>query len=258
MNTAALMETWSALPLFTRGLIVIWVLEMISVPILTWIWGLGGHLQGIRLGVLLQAAAVTTILAFHWGIGRTGVAILTILLGAWVLEFVGSRTGVLFGPYQYTDRLQPQIAGVPLLIPLAWLMMLPPAWAIAEVITGALPPGFQRRSVFVVVSALAFTAWDLFLDPQMVKWQLWIWDKPPTGGYFGIPWHNYAGWLVSAAALTVAVAPDSLPLPSLLAIYGLTWFLETVGQLAFWNLRGSGLVGSVAMGSFLIAALVAM
>ena len=43
----------------------------------------------------------------------------------WTAEAIGSKTGFPFGAYHYTDRLQPQLLGVPLLIPLAWLMMLP-------------------------------------------------------------------------------------------------------------------------------------
>ena len=44
-------------------------------------------------------------------------------------ELVGVATGVLFGDYSYSNRLGIKVFGlVPLLIPLAWLMMLYPAY----------------------------------------------------------------------------------------------------------------------------------
>jgi putative membrane protein len=39
----------------------------------------------------------------------------------------------------------------------------------------------------------------------------WVWDQP--GGYFGIPWQNYAGWLLSAAVMTALAAPLNVPAP---------------------------------------------
>ena len=42
---------------------------------------------------------------------------------------------------------------LPLLVPLAWLMMLPPAWAVSQRITGRV-----SGVAFVAVSALAFTS----------------------------------------------------------------------------------------------------
>ena len=101
---------------------------------------------------------------------------------------------------------------------------------------------------FVAVSALAFTAWDLFLDPQMVHWGLWVWDAP--GAYFGIPLINFAGWLLVAALITVFARPPALPAKPLLVIYTLTWLIESVGQVVFWRLYGPAPWGFIAMGVF--------
>ncbi|NUQ06250.1 MAG: carotenoid biosynthesis protein, partial [Anaerolineae bacterium] len=115
------------------------------------------------------------------------------------------------------------------------------------------------QSAFIGWSALAFTAWDLFLDPQMVGWGLWVWQEPGAFHFFGIPWSNYAGWLLAALVLTTAaslIAPvRRLPVAPLLLIYGITWFLETFGLILFWNQPGPGIAGGVVMGVFLLAAL---
>lgn len=230
------------------GLIAAWVLSMVTLPIVRWTFGDGAIPLGVSISALLQAAAVLSMLNTAWGAGRMMRMAAVVIAAAWTVEFVGSHTGIPFGLYHYTDRLQPQIGAVPLLIPLAWLMMLPPAWAIADRITGG-----KRDWTFIAVSALAFTAWDLFLDPQMVQWNFWTWDQP--GGYFGIPLVNFVGWLLASALLTRLARPGALPTAPLLTIYGITWALESIGQAAFWGLPGPAVFGFIGMGVCLFAAL---
>ena len=106
---------------------------------------------------------------------------------------------------------------------------------------------------FIALSAAAFTAWDLFLDPQMVAWNFWVWDQP--GQYFGIPWVNFLGWLLVSALVTVVARPRGLPVLPLLVVYTVTWALQTFGQLFFWGLPGPALMGGVVMGSLVVLAL---
>jgi putative membrane protein len=227
---------------------------MISIPIIRWVVGDAVLHWGVIAGVLLQAAAVLVILHGAWGTRETlRVAAIVIPL-SWLVERIGSTTGIPFGEYDYTEALAPLLGGVPLVIPVAWLMMLPAAWAVAAAILG--PPNRGRGWTdwrFVVLSALAFTAWDLFLDPQMVAWGYWVWEQP--GGYFGIPWVNYFGWFVSSALITLAVRPQQPPVAPLLAIYAITWFLQTIGLGLFWNMPGPALVGFVGMGLFVVLSL---
>jgi putative membrane protein len=126
-------------------------------------------------------------------------------------------------------------------------MMLPPAWAVAGVITRRWQGKPFYRLRFVLISALTFTAWDLFLDPQMVSWRLWLWENPGDFSYFGIPWVNFAGWLLVSMIMTAAASavfgaalPGKLPPRPLLAVYAITWALQTIGQLCFWGLPGAG------------------
>ena len=246
------------------GLVAVWILTMISVPIIRWTLGDSALPAAVSLGVLMQVIAVCLVLINAWGVRRGLLTISVIVALAWLTEFIGHTTGFPFGSYDYTPRLQPQVGGVPLLIPMAWLMMLPPAWALAQVITNLTPqpPLLEERGKraqrvgvrFVLVTALAFTAWDLFLDPQMVAWDLWRWEVP--GAYFGIPLVNFAGWLLASALITLVasrLAPiHQLPTRPLVIIYVITWLLETGGLAVFWGLPGPALVGFVAMGGMLL------
>ena len=232
------------------GLAAAWLLSMVSLPVAKYFWGEPALVWGITLGVIFQVSLVLVLLQRAWGLARTVRTAAIVVLLAWLMEALGTATGLPFGRYHYTDRLQPQLAHVPLLIPLAWLMMLPPAWVVAYRIAGR-----WSGLLFIGLSAVAFTAWDLFLDPQMVAWGIWTWLEP--GGYFGIPWLNFLGWLLTAALITVVIRPHDLPEWPLLLVYMVTWLLETIGLLFFWGLPGPAVVGFIGMGSLIGLALLA-
>jgi putative membrane protein len=239
--------------------ILLWVMTMIATPLIQRAGGEDALYLMINLGVVTQAAAVVTVLVRGAGWRSALLTVLPVLPLAWLVEFVGSSTGFPFGRYYYTDALQPQLAGVPLLIPLAWLMMLPPAWAVASLVikSRTLSPPAPVRLARALVAALAFTAWDLFLDPQMVAWGFWVWEHP--GAYFGIPLMNFLGWLLVSFAFSFFLFPSPLSLLasplSLLLIYALTWFLQSFGQTFFWGLPGPALAGFLGMGGMLLWAL---
>ena len=228
--------------------IVLWVLTMISLPIVGWTWGEATLIQGMSVGVLMQGIAVLAILTNAWGLKTTLQTFTIVGVLSYFAELTGSTTGFPFGRYHYTDVLQPQIAGVPLLIPLAWMMMLPPAWAVARIVVGK----SQSRFAFVMLSALAFTAWDLFLDPQMVRWEFWVWET--EGIYFGIPLVNYLGWVLVSALLTFSANPKDIPILPLALVYVLTWGLQTIGQGLFWSQPGPAFFGFIGMGAFVFLA----
>jgi len=232
-------------------LLLIWLLTMIALPIGRWVLGDTIIPTGVTLAAILQAAAVFSMVLPQWGWKRSTQTLLIIAILTWGAEFIGHRTGFPFGDYHYTEQLQPQIAGVPLLIPIAWFMLLPSSWVMAQLIVGE-RTNWQKQALFVIVSAAALTAWDLFLDPQMVGWNFWQWENP--SGYFGIPWSNYLGWLLVAALVTAVVNPPELKPMPLALVYGIVWFLQTVGQAVFWGQVGPAVVGSLAMGSILIFA----
>jgi putative membrane protein len=125
---------------------------------------------------------------------RRGLLLLALTFSVSLLfESAGVLTGLVYGPYHYTDRLGPRFLGlVPYLIPIAWFMMMYPALVIAERIT---PPRWGVwiwRLAVAAVGGLVMTAWDLAMDPLMVAGGHWVWEV--EGAYFGIPLQNFWGW----------------------------------------------------------------
>jgi putative membrane protein len=120
---------------------------------------------------------------------------------SWAFEQVGVATGAIYGPYHYTDVLGVKLGHVPLLIPLAWFMMIYPSYVIANLIADDRPIGSRGSLKHIVwlsfLSAAVMTAWDLVVDPLLSgpNIQAWIWEQ--GGPYFGVPIQNYLGWMLT-------------------------------------------------------------
>ena len=83
-----------------------------------------------------------------------------ISLGA---ELLGTMTGAIFGRYYYTDELGPKLFGeVPIVIPLAWFLMLYPSWLIANLMVRGEPVPASRGVIDLgwrsLLGALVMTA----------------------------------------------------------------------------------------------------
>src|SRR4029453_18971441 len=101
--------------------------------------------------VLLGAALSVTHAALSRGT-RAGLGLLLLVaVTAVAFEAVGLATGVPYGRYTYADTLGPTLLGVPLLVPLAWLMMAWPSWVLAERL--ARPVRRERRALVRIAAA---------------------------------------------------------------------------------------------------------
>ncbi|HRE29683.1 MAG TPA: carotenoid biosynthesis protein [Anaerolineales bacterium] len=223
----------------------LWLLILLLFPVGDWLSEGGAFPTLVGIVIVAQALAVTAMLRLDWSWRRLASGAVTVLLIAWAAEVLGSRFGLIFGAYDYGAALQPQLAGVPVLIPFAWAMMLPAAWAVAA---GLISPRY--RLAHAVLSGFVFTAWDLYLDPQWVARGLWTWET--NGPYFGIPLENFAGWIATAAVITFVVRPTDLqrarsPLAILYTIVAIT---QAVALGLFWGQPGPALCGLLAMGGF--------
>jgi uncharacterized membrane protein len=166
-------------------------------------------------------------------------------------EAVGVATGRPFGSYEYSGLLGVRVAGVPLLAGAAWTMMAPPAWTVAGLLT-------RRRAARALTAAGALAAWDVALDPRMVRDGYWRWAD--GGRYEDVPASNFAGWLLVGTIVFAAWSvidgdddPRAATVP--LALYAWTWTGEVVANLAFWGRPRVAVAAGTAMGAFAIPAL---
>ncbi|MEI9926407.1 MAG: carotenoid biosynthesis protein [Sphingomonas sp.] len=127
---------------------------------------------------------------------------LTVVI-SYIVEETGVRTGLVFGPYHYSDQLGIKLGHVPVLIPLGWFMMIYPSWVVAQSLLRGVdvrrPAGMVALALF---SALAMTGWDMVMDPPMVRGGVWVWEQ--GGPYFGVPLHNYLGWVLNTFVIYLA------------------------------------------------------
>ena len=162
------------------------------------------------LKVLTAILALFSVMHAWYALGgRPTLAFFALSAGvAWAYEQVGITTGLVFGAYHYTDYLGARLGDVPVLIPLAWFMMIYPSYVVANLLVDGRPTGtsggVRRLLALAAASAVVMTAWDLVVDPILSgpSVRAWIWE---TGGpYFGIPIQNYAGWLLTTFTVYLA------------------------------------------------------
>ncbi|HEX8427404.1 carotenoid biosynthesis protein [Hymenobacter sp.] len=146
------------------------------------------YLQFVPLNLLLTVGLLLAFqpersAAFVW------FCLVTAAVGFFV-EVIGTRTGLVFGFYQYGPTLGLQWLGVPLLVAINWLMLTYTTGILARY----LPlPAFARA----VVAALLMVGLDACLEPIAVRYNFWQWR------FDVIPFQNFKGWFAVSLILQV-------------------------------------------------------
>lgn len=129
---------------------------------------------------LVVAFAVSSALLL--GARKAVVLFLTAALVGFAMEALSVSTGFPFGRYFYTNALGATLGSVPVFIPLTW----------AALSFYALEAGGTYGMPFLM------TFLDLSFDPRF-SGNLWIWTSSTQ--YFGDPWSNFVGWLITSALI---------------------------------------------------------
>jgi uncharacterized membrane protein len=162
------------------------------------------------LGVLTSVVALFSLSHAWYSLGgRLTLAFFGLsAVISWAYEQVGVATGLVYGAYHYTDYLGAKLGHVPLLIPLAWFMMVYPSYIIANLAVERRAIGTRPGAAALVrlacVGAVVMTVWDLIIDPILSGPSIRAWDWEAGGPYFGIPIQNYLGWLLTTFTVYVA------------------------------------------------------
>jgi len=103
------------------------------------------------------------------------------------LEWLGVETGKVFGQYDYTNYLYPQVMGVPIVIGISW----------AGVCLGAIGLLQRSRKVYLhstttkmLMTGFLMMLFDLLLEPVAIKMGYWHWYNATP------PLQNYLGWWI--------------------------------------------------------------
>ncbi len=234
-----------------------------------------GISYGGQTTVVLGAIAGLAFLAYCIGMRRAALVFAVSFVLSLVSELTGTSTGLPFGAYGYSDQLGFKIAGlVPFNIPTSWFYMLVASLAIC----GRLLPSTDDNKTkwwWALVGGIVLTAWDVSMDPAMVKTNHWSWHVPDLSGastfsrfigtpfFFGMPLTNWLGWLLTGIVVARAmlalvppsvwarqVSPSRLPL----VLYGVNGLLPIAICLA-QDMVLAGVLGTIAMAIPLVAAL---
>jgi uncharacterized membrane protein len=210
----------------------------------------GAARNGLTVATVVLFAAASVLHAAASRGARAAAALVVVAGGGGLLaEAVGVATGIPFGRYSYTGTLGPSLLGVPLVIPLAWVMMAWPAYLVGVRLARTAPAR-------VAVAAAALASWDLFLDPQMVDAGHWRWADPSPAlpGVPAVPVTNYAGWALVAVVLMALLdrivhtrpsTADTVPY----ALYLWTYASSVLALAVFFGLPAAALWGGLGMGA---------
>ena len=188
---------WVARP-FRRGWATQPVLKIAALYLLLCAGGLW-HLLGVFQGVMRVLASPMMFglavwlfyecwrLYSHRERPTFAVVSIGVIVVSFGIEWIGVRTGAIFGAYMYGQTLRPSIGGVPISIGCAWFVMLIASTAVAQNIAPkSLAEGFRFKIAFLV--ALLMVAFDLLMEPAAIKLEYWTWMDSH------IPMQNYLVW----------------------------------------------------------------
>ena len=176
----------------------------------SWFGHLAAEFMRLSDAIWMLLAAVTTYLhaVRSEGLRTARLQASTILVTSTMIEWVGTRTGFPFGPYEYTSDFGPLIGGVvPAAIPFAWLVIV----LCARNVMLWLRPYARRWEQALGVAAIALLT-DLNLED--VAWHVrgyWIWypdgpQNPPPSAW--PPIQNYVAWFVLSFAIALVLPSD--------------------------------------------------
>ena len=207
---------------------------------------------GTKAIVALLLGASSAEAVASRGRARAGALVGSAAALGFATELAGVATGRPFGHYTYSSQLGRKVGGVPLAAAAAWSMMARPSWVVAGLLT-------RRRPLRVVLASCALTAWDVFLDPRMVREGYWTW--PGGGRYEGIPASNFLGWLATGAGVFAVWAAFDRERPGrrddgALLLYAWTLAGETFANAVIWRRPRVAVAGCAAMGAMGVPALV--
>jgi putative membrane protein len=179
--------------------------------------------------VVLGALAALAFLGGTVGWRRAVMLAASASALALAAELVGTSVGLPFGDYAYSGLLGFRVLGlVPFPIPLSWFYMLVGSLVIVSRLSSH-SDSSPSRWRWASGAGLLMVAWDVSMDPAMVKTGHWLWGSGEmfrdaglpawaegfftADAFYGMPLSNWFGWLLTAtliARVMLAIVPPSI------------------------------------------------
>ncbi len=216
----------------------------------------GGSIPGVIVPISTLTGFSFCLLHAGQQLGwKKALLLLAFVFGVSLLfESLGVATGLVYGPYHYTEKLGLKFLGlVPYLIAVAWFMMIYPSFVMAGWLIPHSWTGARRLLSVAAIGGLIMTAWDMVMDPIMVAGQYWVWEVP--GSFFGVPLQNYWGWWLTVFITLVLYLLVTRNRPSVkeagfdrlaIAAFMITGYGNVINAFTI-NLGGPALAGFFAL-----------
>ncbi len=107
-----------------------------------------------------------------------------IFLFSFLIEMIGTNTGLIFGKYSYGDTLGIKLWDTPLMIGVNWFLLVIGVGSALSYLR------IKNKLFSASIGASILTLLDFFIEPVAIKFDYWLW-------YSGdIPFQNYLAWWV--------------------------------------------------------------
>ncbi len=113
------------------------------------------------------------------------IALTVIFIGGYLIEVIGTSTGILFGSYAYGTALGIKLFDVPPIIGINWIGIVIASSALAKTIT-------DNKYLAAILAGAAATILDFIIEPVAVFYNLWQWDDGVIPIYYYICWFGFA------------------------------------------------------------------
>jgi putative membrane protein len=186
----------------------------ISIPGL---WIMRDNPNSYQLSWIFTTFSLAFLMFFHkpfsWNFA---LSIFAVGLMGWLVEAVGTNTGVIFGGYEYGPSLGPKVFATPLAMIVNWMISV-------YLITMILHTKIVNIWRLGFAGALLMVIYDILLEPVAIRLDMWSWETGTP------PLQNYIAWFVISFPLVMllgkSVRNSENPLSLLLFVCQLLFFV---------------------------------
>ncbi len=144
-----------------------------------------------QLSWVFTTLTLILLMVFHKPITpRFVLSILGVGIIGWLVEAIGTNTGILFGEYSYGASLGPKFYSTPITMVVNWMISV-------YLITMVLRPKIVNLWRLGFAGAMLMVIYDILLEPVAIRLNMWSWESGTP------PLQNYLAWFVISFPLVM-------------------------------------------------------